>query len=173
MIARVRPPSKIEKSIFLVRGHRVVLDVHIAGLYGVTTKALVQAVKRNFDRFPPDFIFKLINHEVAALRSQIVTSKTTGRGGRRYAPYAFTEQGVAMLSSVLKSPRAIAINIEIMRTFVRIREAISADRELAITFAELERKVATHDQAITDIFDAIRRLMESPPAVPARKIGFV
>ncbi len=163
----------IEQSILLVRGQRVLLDAGIAALYGVPTKVLIQAVKRNIDRFPPDFMFQLGNQEVAVLRSQIVTSNAAGRGGRRYAPYAFTEQGVAMLSSVLNSPTAIAINIEIMRTFVRLRAAILANRQLARRFADLEKKLALHDGAIADIFSAIRRLMEPPQARPARRIGFV
>jgi len=172
MASSVHRARTIEQSIRQVRGQRVLLDADIAALYGVPTKALVQAVKRNIDRFPSDFMFQLGNQEVAVLRSQTVTSNAVGRGGRRYAPYAFTEQGVAMLSSVLSSPTAIGINIEIMRTFVRLREAISANRQLARRFAELEEKLASHDGAIADIFSAIRRLMEPPSEQPARKIGF-
>lgn len=131
---------------------------------------LLQAVKRNFERFPPDFMFGLSSVEWAALRSQIVTSKR-GRGGRRYAPYAFTEQGVAMLSSVLKSDRAIAVNIEIMRSFVRIRRLLEADRSLARKFDRIERKLASHDQAIVGILSAIRQLM-NPQGPKRRGIGF-
>jgi len=173
MSKSVHRAPRIEPSILLVRGQRVLLDSNLAALYGVPTKALIQAVKRNIDRFPLDFMFQMENQEVADLRSQIVTSKAAGRGGRRYAPYAFTEQGVAMLSSVLNSSNAISINIEIIRTFVRMREAIAANRKLAMKFDELEKRLASHDGAIADIFNAIRRLMEPPPAQPARKIGFI
>lgn len=173
MAAYAHDAHAIEKFILLVRGQRILLDSAIAALYGVPTKALIQAVKRNLERFPGDFMFQLRNQELVALRSQIVTSNALGRGGRRYAPYAFTEQGVAMLSSVLKSTRAIATNIEIMRAFVRMREVIYANRELAKKFAELEQKLATHDKAIADIFDAIRQLIAPNPPRISRKIGFV
>ena len=154
-----------------MRGHRVILDADLAELYGVPTKALVQAVKRNPERFPDDFMLQLSAAEFAALRSQSVTSKP-GRGGRRTAPYAFSEQGVAMLSTVLRSPRAIAVNIEIMRAFVRMREMIATNKELAAKLNELERKFATHDQAIAGIIDTIRQLMAPAPA-NKRRIGFV
>jgi hypothetical protein len=161
--------------IHLIRSHRVMLDVDLAALYGVQTKVLVQAVKRNLGRFPEDFMFQLAGEEWANLRSQSVTS-SSGHGGRRTAPYAFTEQGVAMLSSVLGSDRAIAVNIEIMRAFVRLRDLLASNKELARRFADLERrlerKLATHDQAIADILDAIRQLM-TPPDPPKRPIGFV
>lgn len=151
------------------------LDSELAKLYGTQTKVLVQAVKRNLDRFPSDFMFQLTNHEVAALRSQIVTSKkrNSGRGGRRYPVYAFTEQGVAMLSSVLRSPRAIAINIEIMRAFVRLRRLIAQNQGFAKKLSELESKLATHDRAIVEILEAIRRIMAPPTPEVSRKIGFV
>ncbi|MFT3789678.1 MAG: ORF6N domain-containing protein [Rudaea sp.] len=139
------------------------------------TKVLLQAVKRHAARFPDDFMFRLNAEEFAALRSQSVTSNA-GRGGRRYAPYVFTEQGVAMLSSVLNSPRAIAVNIEVMRAFVRLREAIAGNQELARKFAELKRRVTrkleSHDQAITGILKAIRELMAPPPEPKKRPIGF-
>lgn len=162
----------IDQPILFIRGHRVMLDEHLARLYGVPTKALVQAVRRNGERFPLDFMFQMTNQEVAALRSQIVTSNA-GRGGRRYAPYAFTEQGVAMLSSVLRSPRAIAINIEIMRAFVRLREMVSTNKALAQKLNELERKLATHDRAIGEIFSAIRQLMTPTQDPRPRRIGFI
>lgn len=130
----------------------------------------MQAVKRNPERFPPDFMFELSAAEWAALRSQSVTSKS-GRGGRRYAPYAFTEQGVAMLSSVLNSDRAIAANIEIMRSFVRIRNLLATNRAVARRFERLERKFASHDQAIVGILSAIRELM-APNKTKRRGIGF-
>jgi hypothetical protein len=162
--------SSIEQSILLLRGRRVLLDSTLAHLYGVQTKVLVQAVKRNRVRFPSDFLIKLTNHEVTNLRSQFVTSSW---GGRRYSPLAFTEQGVAMLSSVLNSPRAIRVNIEIMRTFVRLRQMISTNKELARKLDELERKVSTHDKAIAGLIAAIRELATPAPPRPARRIGFI
>ena len=162
--------DRVGQFILVVRRQRVLLDEHLARLYGVETRSLLQAVKRNLERFPPDFMFELSAAEWTALRSQSVTSKA-GRGGRRYAPYAFTEQGVAMLSSVLKSDRAIAVNIEIMRSFVRIRRLFEADKSLARKFERLERKLASHDQAIVGILAAIRQLM-TPPVPKRRGIGF-
>jgi hypothetical protein len=166
------PSERIAHSILLLRGQKVLLDADLAELYGVETKVLVQAVKRNLERFPDDFMFQLDADEFAALRSQSVTSNA-GRGGRRYAPYAFTEQGVAMLSSVLSSPQAIAVNIEVMRAFVRLREMLAGNKELAAKLGELERKLKGHDQAIAGILDAIRQLMAPPPAPKKRPIGFV
>jgi hypothetical protein len=164
------PVEQIGQFILVLRRHRVLLDEDLADLYGVETRVLVQAVKRNSSRFPRDFMFQLTAAEWTALRSQSVMSNV-GRGGRRSAPYAFTEQGVAMLSSVLNSERAITVNIEIMRAFVRIRELLASDKALAAKFAQLERKLATHDQAITGILSAIRELM-NPPAPKRRGIGF-
>jgi len=164
----------ITRSILVLRGQRVLLDAGLAVLYGVETRTLVQAVRRNRTRFPADFMFQLSAAEWLALRSQFVISKA-GRGGRRYPPYAFTEQGVAMLSSVLASERAIAVNIEIMRAFVRMRELLSSNKELARRFAQLEaridKKLAEHDEAITAILSAIRELMNLPPG-KRRGIGF-
>ncbi|OGR89080.1 MAG: DNA-binding protein [Elusimicrobia bacterium RIFCSPLOWO2_01_FULL_59_12] len=134
------------------------LDSHLADLYGVKTKVLLQAVKRNLDRFPEDFMFKISPHEAENLRSQIVTSSW---GGRRYMPYAFTEQGVAMLSSVLRSRRAIQVNVAIMRAFVKLRELLATHKDLARKLAELERK---YDTQFKVVFDAIRQLMEPAPA---------
>jgi hypothetical protein len=163
--------ERISHSILFVRGYKVLLDTDLAALYGVATKVLLQAVKRNRERFPEDFMLQLTAEEWAHLRSQIVTSSGQ-HGGRRYTPYAFTEQGVAMLSSVLKSSRAIAVNIQIMRTFVRMRELLASNKALAQKLTELERKVAAHDQAIVGILKAIRELM-SPPVQPKRRgIGF-
>lgn len=158
--------------IVYLRGHKVLLDADLATLYGVETRVLVQAVKRNLERFPEDFMFQLSGDELEVLRSQFVISNA-GRGGRRYAPYAFTEQGVAMLSSVLNSPQAIAVNIEIMRAFVRLREMLASNKELAKKLEELERKLQTHDQAITGILHAIRELMTPPEPPKKRRIGFV
>lgn len=180
----VPPPAllRIEARIHVIREQRVMLDADLAELYGVPTKALVQAVKRNIARFPEDFIFQLSGEEFAALRSQTVTSNT-GRGGRRTAPYAFTEQGVAMLSSVLGSQRAIAVNIEIMRTFVRVRALAATHGDLAQRLSELEDKTEAlamqHDTfsrntraQLKQVFDALRELM-TPPEPPKRPIGFV
>ncbi len=168
------PVEHISRSILVLRGHKVLLDEELAALYGVTTSALVQAVKRNIGRFPPDFMFQLTAAERDVLRSQSVIS-TPSRGGRRYMPYVFTEQGVAMLSSVLGSERAIAVNIEIMRAFVRMRELLASNKQLAHRIDELEarieKKLATHDEAIAAILSAIRQLM-SPPAPKRRPIGF-
>src|SRR3990172_3085560 len=168
------PAERIERSILVLRGHKVLLDADLAKLYGVETKVLLQALKRNPDRFPKDFMFQLTDQEFRDLRSQFVTSSW---GGRRYAPYVFTEQGVAMLSSVLNSPRAIAVNIEIIRAFVRLREIIASNKELARRLDELEarieRKLCSHDQAIAGILDAIRALMHSPEPTKKRRIGFV
>jgi len=150
------------------------LDADLAALYGVSTKALVQAVKRNLERFPGDFMFHLTEQEVRALRSQIVTlDDASGRGrGRhaKYLPHAFTEQGVAMLSSVLKSKRAVRVNVEIMRAFVRLRGMIAHSQDLARKLDALESK---YDRQFKVVFDAIRELMASPAAAPKRRIGFV
>jgi len=163
------PAERIERSILLLRGHKVLLDRDLAALYGVETRALVQAVKRNIDRFPSDFMFQLSNQELAALRSQSVISNVKpGRGGRRTAPYAFTEQGVAMLSSVLRSPTAIRVNIEIMRAFVRLRQIVASHAELARKLEALEKK---YDAQFKVVFDAIRQLM-APPAQKRTPIGF-
>lgn len=161
--------AHIAERIVLIRGHRVLLDGDLASLYDVETRTLVQAVKRNLDRFPADFMFQLTNQELAHLRSQFVISSW---GGRRYVPYAFTEQGVAMLSSVLNSSRALAVNIEIMRTFVRLRETLTPNTELGQRLDELEKRLGTHDHAIAGIIDAIRQL--ATPAESKRpSIGFV
>jgi phage regulator Rha-like protein len=165
----------ISRAILVVRGHKVLLDADLAALYGVDTRVLLQAVKRNRERFPADLMIQLTAAEWAALRSQIVTLKR-GRGQhRKYLPYAFTEQGVAMLSSVLKSARAIAVNIQIMRAFVRMRELLISNRELAQKLdqleARLEKKLASHDKAIAAILSAIRELMNPTPP-RRRSIGF-
>lgn len=162
--------ARVDQLILVIRRQRVLLDSDLAALYGVETRVLLQAVRRNLERFPSDFMFELSAPEWAALRSQFVTS-APHRGGRRYAPYTFTEQGVAMLSSVLNSARAIAVNIEIMRSFVRIRKLLEADKYLARKFERLERKLASHDQAIVGILAAIRQLTH-PPVAKRRGIGF-
>lgn len=160
------PLQVIEGKILLIRGYKVMLDSDLAALYGVETKVLVQAVKRNIARFPADFMFQLTNQEVAILRSQSVTSSQWG--GRRYPPYVFTEQGVAMLSSVLGSERAIEVNIQIMRAFVQLREMIASNKDLAKKLDELEKK---YDSQFRIVFDAIRQLM-TPPETKRKKIGF-
>jgi len=156
----------IERAIRLIRGEKVILDADLATLYGVETRVLVQAVKRNLERFPPDFMFQLTTQEFTVLRSQSVTSR--GWGGRRYPPYAFTEQGVAMLSSVLRSPRAIGVNIEIMRAFVRMRRLLSSHAKLEKKLLEMEEKF---EGQFTIIFEALKQLM-APPEPQRRKIGF-
>lgn len=160
---------ELENKIYLVRSQKVMLDSDLASLYEVETKALIQAVKRNSDRFPEDFMFQTSEKEASFLRSQFVTSKLlTGSGGRRHLPYVFTEQGVAMLSSVLRSPRAIKVNIEIMRAFVRIRQILVSNVQLAKKLNALEKR---YDSQFKIVFDAIRQLM-LPPSKPLRKIGF-
>ena len=158
----------VERNILLIRGHRVMLDADLAKLYGVPLRTLNQAVKRNASRFPADFMFQVTVAEATALRSQFVTLKT-GRGQhRKYRPYAFTEQGVAMLSSVLHSERAIQVNIAIMRAFVQLREMIGSNKGLARRLNELEKK---YDSQFRIVFEAIRELMaESEPKV--KRIGF-
>ena len=163
------PQGIIEKKIFLLRGQKVMLSPHLADLYGVETRVLNQAVKRNLPRFPEDFLFQLTEMEADWLVSQSVIPHRKHFGGT--LPYAFTEQGVAMLSSVLRSERAIQMNIAIMRAFVKLREMISTHKELALKLAELERKMEKQDMDIQGIFEAIRRLM-LPPEKPKRQIGF-
>jgi hypothetical protein len=160
------PVSRIENAIFLIRDNKVMLDQDLAAMYGVETRTLVQAVKRNIDRFPDDFMFQLSKDEFTNLKSQIVTSSW---GGRRTRPYAFTEQGVAMLSSVLNSKRAVLVNIEIMRTFVRLRRIMATHDELARKLASLERK---YDRQFKVIFDAIREIMTPKEPPKRRQIGF-
>jgi len=151
------PVEQIERAILLIRNQKVMLDTDLATLYAVDTKTLVQAVKRNIDRFPQDFMFQLSQEEFAILRSQIVTSSDWG--GRRYPPYAFTEQGVAMLSSVLRSQRAIRVNIEIMRAFIRLRQMLASHAELAKKLDALEKKYDAHFE---EVFEAIRQLRTAP-----------
>jgi len=173
-----------EERIFALRERRVMLDVDLACLYGVETKVLLQAVKRNIQRFPEDFMFQLVWDEWEILRSQIVTSKVPGRGGRRYPPYAFTELGIAMLSSVLNNARAIAVNIEIMRAFVRLRETVTSNVELLHRLEELERNAvsfasrqntleADTRRQIAQIFEVLRDMMAAPKTEKKRAIGFI
>ena len=161
------PRERIEQTILLIRGHNVMLDSDLAQLYGVTVGRLNEAVKRNEDRFPSDFMFQLTKAEFENLKSQIAISSSKW-GGRRHAPYVFTEQGVAMLSSVLRSKRAIEVNIAIMRTFVRLREMINSNKVLARRLSDLEKK---YDGQFSVVFEAIRELM-AEPTPRSRRIGF-
>jgi uncharacterized protein YjcR len=163
------PTEVIVTKIIFLRGEKVLLDRDLAELYGVETKQLKRAVRRNLPRFPPDFMFELTREEYNSLRSQFGTLK---RGAHsKYLPFAFTEQGVAMLSSVLNSDRAIEVNIAIMRAFVQLRRMIASNEELARKLEELEHKIKKHDEDIGLIFEAIRELM-TPPDTPPKKIGF-
>src|SRR5438874_6789005 len=200
-MAIILKPENLARLVFFIRSEKVMLDSDLATLYGVEARALNQAVGRNRKRFPSDFMFQLSSREYESLRSQTVISKEGGttddssqtvmsesgcrdkrlksqivtsskrHGGRRYRPYAFTEQGVAMLSSVLNSARAVRVNIAIMRAFVRLRQTLDANRELARKFEQLERRVGKHDEEIAAILEAIRQLM-APPEKPCREIGF-
>lgn len=171
-------PELIQRRILFFRGQKVMLDVDLADLYGVETKALNRAVSRNIERFPGDFMFRLTTMEFELLRyhfgtsnarSQTSTSKKL-RGGRRYLPYAFTEQGVAMLSSVLRSKRAVMVNLGIMRAFVKLRQMLGSNRSLARKLAEMEKR---YDAQFKEVFEAIRQLMTPAlPAKPRRRIGF-
>ncbi len=169
----------IEQRIYLIRGHKVMIDQDLAELYEVETKVLNQAVKRNLARFPEDFMFQLDKAEFDSLRSQFVTSNKS-KGGRRYLPYVFTEQGIAMLSSVLNSEKAIQVNIAIMRTFVQMRKLLVTNEELARRIDELEKNTNTrlkkHDDQIRAIFEAIKKLIKATipkTTEPARQIGFM
>ena len=166
------PLERIQRAIYLLRGEKVMLDADLAALYGVTTGNLNKAVKRNLQRFPADFMFELTADEAENLRFQ--TGISSSYGGRRYTPRAFTEQGVAMLSSVLRSERAVQVNIAIMRAFVQLRQVLGSHAELARKLTELERRIVGHDDAIRSLFEAIRQLMEPPtePGQSPREIGF-
>jgi hypothetical protein len=185
MSKEIIPAEQIALRIRHFRGEKVLLDFDLAALYDVETRILNQAVRRNADRFPADFMFQLTSDEAEKL-SQVVTPSVAGHDvsnssqivmssgkyrGKRYRPYAFTEQGVAMLSSVLNSESAVKLNIAIMRAFVQLRRALEANRELARKFSELERRIDKHDSEIAAILEAIRQLM-APPAKPRREIGF-
>ena len=160
----------IERRIYLIRGQKVMIDVDLAELYGVPTHRLNERVKRNSKRFPDDFMFQLTKLEAEALRSQIAISKI-GRGGRRTLPYVFTEQGVAMLSTVLNSEQAITVNIIIMRAFVKLRQMLESNEDLNRKFAAVIRKLSTHDKYFKVVFDELKKLTEQP--APSRKqIGF-
>jgi ORF6N domain len=164
------PAERIERAILLIRGQKVMLDADLALLYGVETGQLVRAVKRNADRFPDDFAFLLTQKEFTDLKCQTGIS-SSGWGGRRKLPWVFTEQGVAMLSSVLRSPHAVRVNVEIMRAFVRLRQLLVSHAGLALRLEELEHKFREHDEQFVVVFEAIRKLMESPQE-PPREMGY-
>jgi phage regulator Rha-like protein len=167
---RVMPAFAVESRILFLRSQRVILDADIAKLYGVPVKRLNEQVKRNQERFPSDFMFQLTDKEHEVLRSQTATSKK-GRGGRRYAPFAFTEQGAIMAASVLNSERAVQMSVFVVRAFVRLREMLATNRKLARKIDELENRLDTHDSAIQDLIEAIKELM-MPPDPPRKRIGF-
>ncbi len=160
----------VESRILILRHQKVILDADLAELYGVSVKRLNQQVKRNRDRFPDDFMFRLTAKEDAALRSQIATSKK-GRGGRRYVPYAFTEHGAIMAATILNSGRAVKMSLFVVRAFVRLREMLSTNHQVANKIAELESRLETHDEAIHGLIKAIKELM-LPQRRPRRRIGF-
>jgi len=169
---RIVPAGRIVNGIRWVRGRRVMLSQDLAEIYGVPVRQLNQAVKRNLDRFPKDFCFQLTKEEGATLRSQFVILET-GRGQHaKYAPYAFTEEGVAMLSAVLRSPTAVAVSIQIIRVFVRLRQILASHDGLRRKLADLERKLLDHDKQFAVVFDAIRQLMAEPEPPPKPRIGF-
>ena len=166
------PVERITSSILFLRGHRVIIDRDLAAIYGVETRTLNQAVKRNAERFPEDFRFQLTAEEAMTSRSQTVILKN-GRGRNiKFLPFAFTEHGAIQAANVLSSPRAVLMGIHVVRAFVQLRDLLASNKELAQKFAELERKVSTHDQAIVGILKAIRELM-NPPEPRKRPIGFV
>jgi hypothetical protein len=164
------PDEVVISKIYLIRNHKVMLDDDLAELYQVETKRLNEQVKRNADRFPEDFMFQLTDEEWESLRSQIATSKK-GRGGRRYAPLAFTEYGVLMLSSVLNSDRAIQVNIQIMRVYTKLREMLLTNKDILLKLEKLERKTTKHDENFRIVFDYLKELL-NPKTEPLRKIGF-
>ena len=165
------PGELVERKIYLIRGHKVMLDADLAALYQVPTKRLNEAVRRNLDRFPEDFMFQLTDEEAISLRSQFATTNT-GRGGRRYLPYAFTEHGLAMLSSVLSSARAVQMNIVIVRAFVRLREVLATHRDLADRIEHLDAAQKKHASVIAGVVKEIKKLSR-PARRPKSRIGFV
>jgi hypothetical protein len=167
----VIPAPTIVPLIRSIRDRRVILDADLAVLYGVQTRALIQAIKRNADRFPEDFLFQLSPAEAAGLRSQIVISKG-GRGGRRYPPYAFTEHGALMAATVLNSPRAVAMSVYVIRAFVKMREDVAANASILKRLAEIDKTLLIHDAGLRDIYQKLRPLLEPPPAPPRPEIGF-
>jgi len=164
------PDELVINKIYLIRGKKVMLDRDLAGLYVVETRRLKEAVRRNIDRFPEDFMFELTPAEFESLRSQFATSKT-GRGGARYLPMAFTEQGVAMLSAVLNSVTAILVSIQIIRVFTKMREMLLTHKDILLQLEKIEKKLAGHDEDIILVFGYLKKLL-NPPEPPRQKIGF-
>jgi hypothetical protein len=164
--------ERISDRILVLRGVRVILDADLALLYGVETRRLNEQVRRNRDRFPPEFMFRMTNHELAALMSQIATSKP-GRGGTRKRPLVFTEHGAIMAAAVLNSPRAVEVSVFVVRAFVQMREALSVHKEIGKRLDDLEHKVGTHDRAIGQILEALRQLTQPPDTPRRRRIGFL
>ena len=163
----VIPIERIARSIYLIRGEKVMLDSDLADLYGVEPRVLIQATKRNIERFPEDFMFQMSEEEFQRLRSQIVTLKPAARGQhRKYLPYVFTEQGVAMLSGMLRSRKAVQVNVAIMRTFVKVRQILASNRDLA-------RKVQEHDRQIAVLFDTVKKLLTPPDLPKKHPIGYI
>lgn len=160
----------VESRILVLRGEKVILDRDLAELYGVPVRQLNQAIKRNRERFPADFMFQVTAKENGILRSQVVIS-SEGHGGRRYLPYAFTEHGAIMAATVLNSPKAVEMSVFVVRAFVRLRQMLATNRQLAAKIDELERKLESHDTAIQELIEAIRELM-TPEEGPRRRIGF-
>ena len=170
LMSATRKIDNVESAIYLIRGQRVMLDSGLAAIYQVTTKRLNQQLKRNRRRFPKDFAFRLTAEEAADLRSQFVTSK--GHGGPRYRPWAFTEHGAIMLASVLKSNIAVQASVRVVRAFVRLREMVAANAQLGVKLNELERRLDSHDEAIVNLFAALKGLLEPPVPTKKREIGF-
>lgn len=170
------PIEDIDRRIVVLRGQRVMLDADLAALYDVSTGRFNEQVRRNLARFPTDFMFQVTNQELAILRSQFATSSSRPWGGRRYRPYAFTEHGAIMAATVLNSERAVEMSVYVVRAFVRMREVIAQNKEIAKKLDALERRIDSQDESIVEIVEAIRKLMEAPPRVPEpkrRPIGFV
>jgi hypothetical protein len=165
-----RKIAQLESAIYLIRGQRVMFDSDLAAIYGVTTKRLNEQVRRNISRFPEDFAFQLTAEELTNLRSQIATSSF--HGGRRYRPWVFTEHGAIMLASVLNSDIAVQASVRVVRAFVRLREMVAANAQLASKLEELERRLDSHDEAIVDLFAALKQLLEPPEPPKRREIGF-
>jgi hypothetical protein len=165
-----RKIDNLESAIYLIRGQRVMLDADLAAIYRVTTKRLNEQLKRNPNRFPEDFAFQLTIEELTDLRSQFATSSL--HGGRRYRPWVFTEHGAIMLASVLNSDIAVQASVRVVRAFVRLREMVAANAQLAVKLEELERRLDSHDEAIVDLFAALKRLLEPPGPKKKREIGF-
>ena len=169
-MASQKPVHDLGQLILNLRGLRVILDADLALLYEVSTKRLNEQVKRNIDRFPPEFAFQVASEELTILRSQIATSSS--HGGRRYLPYVFTEHGVLMAANVLNSPRAVAVSVALVKAFVRLREVLATNQVVAKRLAEVEKTLVTHDAALRDIYQRIKPLLLPPPDPPRKKIGF-